>query len=267
MKIIGYLLTLLLLCHCVRNTYINSDSQTADRHRSRYKGRVVGKYTLPNRTNMFEIAKQLEKKQIFSKDEFLSAANSKNVSYSLLRENVENLEGYLYPKTYTITEDMDAKELVRIMVRNFLRIYEELSRFSSDFSRHEVVTLASIVEQESLQNWEKPRIASVFHNRLQVGMRLQSDPTVYYGILRETGVMPSRLYKSDFKTPTAYNTYTVEDFPAGPISNPDRTSLQAVLKPEKTSYYYFVSQNNGTHAFNRDFEGHKRAVRAYKRNR
>lgn len=267
MKIIGYLFTLLVLCHCARNTYIDSYSQAEDRYKPRYRGRVVGTYTLPIRTNMFEIAKQLENKQIFSKDEFLSVANNKNISYSLLRENVENLEGYLYPKTYTITEDMNAKELVRIMVRNFLRIYEELSRFPSDFSRHEVVTLASMVEQESLQDWEKPRIASVFYNRLQIGMRLQSDPTVAYGILRETGVKPSRLYRSDFKTPTAYNTYTVEDFPAGPISNPERNSLQAVLKPEKTSYYYFVSQNNGTHAFNKDFEGHKRAVRSYKRNR
>ena len=216
---------------------------------------------------MFEIAEQLENQKIFSKDEFLSAASNRNFTFSLLRENIESLEGYLYPKTYTVTEDMDAKELIRIMVRNFLRVYEELSRFQSDFSRHEVVTLASIVEQESLKNWEKPRIASVFHNRLQIGMKLQSDPTVTYGIFRETGVKPSRLYKSDFKEPTLYNTYTIEDFPIGPISNPHRTSLQAVLKPEKTSYYYFVSQNNGTHAFNKDFEGHIRDVRTYKRNR
>ena len=267
MKIIGYLFIILLLCHCARNTSPHINSYKTTEERSRYRGKTVGTYTLHNRTNMFEIAEQLEDQKLFSKNEFLSAASNRSFTFSLLRDNVESLEGYLYPKKYTITEDMTAKELMRIMVRNFLRVYEELSRFRSDFSRHEIVTLASIVEKESLKKWEKPRIASVFFNRLQIGMRLQSDPTVSYGILREEGYMPSRLHKSDFKKRNPYNTYTVEDFPAGPISNPDRTSLQAVLKPEKTSYYYFVSQNNGTHAFNRDFEAHKRAVRAYKRNR
>lgn len=265
MKISGYLLIILFLCHCARNTYRVSYSSTIDRVRP--KGKVVGTYTVHNRTNMFEIANQLENQQIFSKDKFLEAATNKYFVFSLLRDDVESIEGYLYPKTYTITEDMDTKELIRIMVSNFLRVYEGLSFSQLDYSRHEVVTLASMVEQESLKDWEKPRIASVFHNRLQIGMKLQSDPTVSYGILRETGHMPSRLYKSDFKTYTSYNTYTVKNFPAGPISNPDRISLQAVLKPENTSYFYFVSQNNGTHAFNKDFEGHKRDVRAYKRNR
>ena len=265
MKISGYLLILLFLCHCARNPYIENYSSTLEESRSR--GKALGTYTLSNRTNMFEIAKQLEHKRLFSKDEFLEATTNKSFVFSLLRDNVESAEGYLYPKTYTITEDMDAKDLIRLMVNNFLRVYEGLSYSQSYFARHEVVTLASIVEQESLKNWEKPRIASVFHNRIEIGMKLQSDPTVSYGILKETGSKPSRLYKSDFKTHTDYNTYTVEDFPAGPISNPDRHSLQAVLKPERTSYFYFVSQNDGTHAFNTDFEGHKRDVRSYKRNR
>lgn len=265
MKIIGYLLFFLLLCNCARQAHFGS-YDTVEKT-SRHRGNPVGAYTLPNRTNMFEIAKQLEDLRLFSEDEFLSAATNRNFAFSLLRDNVESLEGYLYPKKYTITEDMSAKDLIRIMVNNFSRVYDGLSRSRSYFSRHEVVTLASMVEQESLKDWEKPRIASVFHNRLQIGMRLQSDPTVYYGILRETGVRPSRLYKSDFKEYTSYNTYKVEDFPAGPISNPDQTSLQAVLKPEKTSYYYFVSQNDGTHAFNREFEDHLKDVQHYRRTR
>ena len=265
MKIIGTLLFFLLLCNCARQTYIGSHSTTVET--PRHRGEPIGTYTLSNRTNMFEVAEQLENLQLFSKDEFLSATTNRNFAFSLLRDNVESLEGYLYPKKYTITDDMSVKDLIRIMVNNFSSVYKGLSRSRSYFSRHEVVTLASMVEKESLQDWEKPRIASVFHNRLQIGMRLQSDPTVYYGILRKTGVKPSRLYKSDFKAHTTYNTYTVEDFPAGPISNPDRNSLQAVLKPEKTSYYYFVSQNDGTHAFNREFEDHIKAVRVYKRNR
>lgn len=266
MKIVAYLFFFLLLCNCApREIYVGSYKNIEDT--TRYRGKAVGTYKLPNRTNMFEVAEQLENQQLFSKDEFLSAATNRNFAFSLLRDNVESLEGYLYPKTYTITEDMSVKDLVRIMVNNFSRVYEGLSRSRSYFSRHEVVTLASMVEQESLKDWEKPRIASVFHNRLQIGMRLQSDPTVYYGILRQTGVKPSRLYKSDFKEYTSYNTYKVEDFPAGPISNPDRTSLQAVLKPEKTSYYYFVSQNDGTHAFNREYEDHLEDVRYYRSTR
>ncbi len=259
-------MVLFFLCHCARNAYIGGYERRIERLSSS-GGKVIGAYTLANRTNMFTAAEQLERRRLFRKDEFLSTIDNANFVFSLLRDNVESLEGYLYPRTYTITEDMTAKDLARAMVQNFLRVYEELPHRHSYFSRHEIVTLASIVEQESLKDWEKPRIASVFYNRLQIGMKLQSDPTVSYGILREEGSMPSRLYRSDFTKKNPYNTYTVENFPAGPISNPDRSSLSAALEPEKTSYYYFVSQNDGTHAFNRDFEGHKKDVRAYKRNR
>ena len=265
MKISGYLLVLFFLCHCARNAYVGSYERRVERPRA--GGKVVGAYTLKNRTNMFTVADQLEQRRLFRRDEFLSIAVDANFVFSVLRDNVDSLEGYLYPKTYTITEDMSAKDLARVMVQNFLRVYERLSHRSSYLSRHEIVTLASIVEQESLKDWEKPRIASVFYNRLQIGMKLQSDPTVSYGILREEGFMPSRLYRDDFRKKNPYNTYTVKDFPAGPISNPDDRSLSAALEPEKTSYYYFVSQNDGTHAFNKDFEGHKKDVRAYKRNR
>jgi len=181
MKITRFLLSFFLLCHCApRQVYFGNALEET----TRYRGRTIGTYTLPKRTNMFEIAEQLENQQLFSKNEFLSATTNRSFAFSLLRDNVENLEGYLYPKTYTITEDMSVKDLIRIMVNNFSRVYEGLSRSRSYFPRHEVVTLASMVEKESLKDWEKPRIASVFHNRLQIGMKLQSDPTVYYGILK-----------------------------------------------------------------------------------
>ena len=145
-------------------------------------------------------------------------------------------------------------------------MYEGLSHSQSYLNRHEVVTLASIVEKESLKDWEKPRIASVFHNRLQIGMKLQSDPTVSYGILRKEGSMPPA------STRRFCGGKPLQHLQGGrssrrPYLNPDQSSLSAVLKPEQTSYYYFVSQNDGTHAFNKDFEGHKRDVRSYKRNR
>ena len=188
------------------------------------------------------------------------------VTFLILRKRVESLEGYLYPGTYEITRDMYAADLVEQMVSRFLDVYNELSAYSNlDWSRHEVATLASIIEKEALKDSEKLTISSVFHNRLNAGMKLQSDPTVYYGVLRETGVLPAKVGRSGFKVDTAYNTYTRSGFPAGPISNPDYESLKAVLYPKKTDYFYFVSRNDGSHAFNASFKGHLRDVNYYQR--
>ena len=222
--------------------------------------------TFHNRMNMFDMAQKLEKEKIMDGDEFLRIAMDDDMAFVLLKRRAESLEGYLHPGTYTLTRDTSAQDLVEEMVQRSLQAYEEATQYSNlSWSRHEVVTLASMIEKEALKEEEKPVISSVFHNRLNAGMKFQSDPTVYYGVLRETGSLPQKVGRSGFKIDTPYNTYTRESFPAGPISNPNYESLRAVLYPERTDYFYFVSKNNGTHAFNKTYQQHLRDVQYYQR--
>ena len=140
--------------------------------------------------------------------------------------------------------------------------WEALAK-SRGLSRHQVVTLASIIEKETGSPEERPLISSVFHNRLKQKMRLQSDPTVIYGIANFNG----NLTRRDLKTPTPYNTYTIKGLPPGPIANPGRQSLEAALFPAESKFRYFVSKNDTTHYFSETLKEHNRAVRKYQRGR
>ena len=128
-----------------------------------------------------------------------------------------------------------------------------------DMSVHQVVTLASIIEKETGAAFERPLIASVFHNRLAKGMRLSSDPTVIYGIKNFDG----NLTRKHLKTATPYNTYLNKGLPPGPIANPGLASLEAALYPAETDYLYFVSKKDSTHQFSTTLKEHNRAVRKY----
>jgi UPF0755 protein len=143
----------------------------------------------------------------------------------------------------------------------FTPAWEKQARMSG-MSIHEVVTLASIVEKETGKAEERPLIASVFLNRLERNMRLESDPTVIYGLKAFSG----NLTRRDLQTPTAYNTYTFKGLPPGPIANPGKASLEAVLYPAKEPYLYFVSKNDGSHHFSRTFAEHRKMVRKYQLN-
>ncbi|MEN0002209.1 MAG: endolytic transglycosylase MltG, partial [Pseudomonadota bacterium] len=125
----------------------------------------------------------------------------------------------------------------------------------------EFVTLASIVEKETGVAEERPRVASVFINRLNRGMRLQSDPTIIYGIFGGEGKPADRpIYRSDIDTPTDYNTYTIPALPPGPIAIPGRASLEAVANPAQTTDLFFVADGTGGHAFAETLEEHNRNV-------
>ena len=231
------------------------------------QGKVITyKVTFTEGMNMFEMAQILEETKLITAQEFLNVCKNPQWIQSLLGESLESLEGYLYPETYQLTKGMSAQTLVQKMVKEFLKNYNSLSSsIGSLFSRHQVVILSSLVEKETGASWERPRIASVFHNRFKIGMKFQSDPTILYGILRKTGKMPNNIRKKDITAPTPYNTYTVKGFPKGPIANPGKDSLNAVLNPEKTSYYYFVSRNDGSHVFSENFKDHNKAVNQYQR--
>jgi UPF0755 protein len=131
-------------------------------------------------------------------------------------------------------------------------------------SIEEAVILASIVERETAKAEERPLIASVFLNRLAKGMRLQSDPTIIYGIVGGKGKLDRALTRNDIETLTPYNTYRIDGLPPGPISNPGRAALEAVLNPTPTDFLYFVADGSGGHAFAVTLEEHNRNVERWR---
>lgn len=177
--------------------------------------------------------------------------------------DVQHLEGYLFPETYTlIRHETDEYLVVRMMVERFLQVWKDISPNEfRELNRHQIVTLASVVEKETGAAAERPLIARVFLNRLALKMRLQSDPTVIYGIRAFNG----DLTKADLKRETPYNTYVIPALPPGPICNPGRASLEAVLHPADSNALYFVSKNDGTHFFSTNLTDHNRAVKIFQR--
>jgi UPF0755 protein len=129
------------------------------------------------------------------------------------------------------------------------------------FSRHEILTLASMIEKEAVTPDEKPLIASVFHNRLRIGMPLQSDPTAIYGVRAFAG----KVSRADILRSSPYNTYHIKGLPPGPIGNPGREALRAALHPAESGFLYFVARKNGTHQFSRSLDEHNRAIARYLR--
>ena len=176
-----------------------------------------------------------------------------------------SLEGYLFPDTYQLVRPTPGESaLIRLLVKRALAVWDDLENRPAEepgLTRHEVFTLASIVEKETGKADERPLIASVFLNRLKRNMKLQSDPTVIYGIPDYQGP----LTRTDLKTRTPYNTYQIPGLPPGPICSPGREALAAVLNPAESSYLYFVSKNDGSHQFSKSLREHNRAVRKYQR--
>ncbi len=216
------------------------------------------RFAVPEGYSIFQIAELLDKQDILAKDAFLKQC----FNPSLLRElgiNAESVEGFLSPRTYTIKPGTNAAGLIREMVSSFHKTYD---RKFAERAQHagldelEVLTLASMIEKEAVIPSERPLIASVFLNRLQKKMPLQSDPTSVYGIRAFAG----KITKQDILRNTPYNTYRIDGLPPGPIGNPGEASIEAVLLPARTPYLYFVARKNGSHHFSTTLEEHNRAV-------
>jgi UPF0755 protein len=168
------------------------------------------------------------------------------------------------PDTYLFKRGMTRRQLVEDMQAAQIKLLDEIwaARKSglAIRSKEDAVILASIVEKETGVTSERPLIASVFLNRLAKGMRLQSDPTIIYGIVGGKGKLDRPLTAADITTPTPYNTYTMNGLPPGPIANPGRAALEAVVNPPETPYLYFVADGTGGHAFAATLEEHNRNV-------
>jgi UPF0755 protein len=197
-------------------------------------------------------------------DKFLALCRDASFIRSLGIE-APTLEGYLFPETYALVRgEVSEQSLVTRMVRHFDQVWKALDKPDPlPLDRHQLVTLASIVEKETGNGEERPIIAGVFYNRLHKKMRLQSDPTTIYGLANFNG----NLTRKDLHTATPYNTYVIHGLPPGPICNPGRASLEAVLHPAEVDYLYFVSRNNGSHQFSATLEEHNRAVHRYQQTR
>ncbi|MCL2389398.1 MAG: endolytic transglycosylase MltG [Elusimicrobia bacterium] len=171
----------------------------------------------------------------------------------------ERLEGFLMPETYVLAPGTTARNMIRIMVAEFDRkVTPEMHARAEEIgmTMHEVVTLASIVEREAVVNRERPKVASVFLNRLAIGQRLESCATVQFAL----GETRPRLFYRDLRINSPYNTYLHAGLPPGPIASPGLASIKAVLWPADTNYFFFVSRGDGTHLFGRTFADHRRNI-------
>lgn len=219
--------------------------------------------TVPEGLTVQTIAGLFATKGLVDKEEFLSLAMDKGFAES---HNIDgpSTEGYLFPDTYVLSKGMGARQILDLMINRFWQVFNSLVQGRDlPMSIREIVTLASIVEKETGLAEERPVIASVFLNRLKKRMRLESDPTVIYDLKDFDG----NLTKKHLQAPSPYNTYRHLGLPPGPIANPGRASLEAVLNPAQTSYLYFVSKNDGSHFFSSTLKEHNRAVVRYQKRR
>ena len=223
------------------------------------------RFTIPEGLNMEEIAGVVEKTGICERQTFLDLCRDS----TLIREaglKARSLEGYLFPDTYLYPKTATCRQIILRMTQGFHRTFTQAWQARAKalgYSVHEIVTLASIIEKETGAAKERPIIASVFHNRLQKGMRLESDPTVIYGQDDYHG----RIRYKHLRRVTPYNTYQIQGLPVGPIASPGKAALHAALYPANTDYLFFVSKNDATHQFSKTLKAHNRAVRKYQLNR
>ncbi len=210
-------------------------------------------FTVPEGWSMKQMAEYFEQQGMFKAEEFLAAAKSiPTQKYAWLPPNLPHLEGFLYPDTYQLgaTEKPTAAQVVDQMLGQFAAIALPVYQQQSKLSLLQWVTLASIVEKESVIPQERGIISGVFHNRLKLNMPLGSDPTVEYGLgIRQTKDQPLTFAQVD--KPTPYNTYMNPGLPPTPIASPGKASLEATLRPEVTEYLYFVAKYDGTHVFSK----------------
>jgi len=217
--------------------------------------------TIPEGWTLREIAARVAAVGIGSADDFLALATDPELAARLGVE-AATLEGYLFPETYTVQAGTTPKELIRAMVEQCNRQLSPTllkAAAGQGLDRHQLVTLASIIQKEAGNNAEMPLISAVFHNRLRHGIPLQADPTVIYGIKDFDG----NLTRRHLETPTPYNTYRHRGLPPGPIASPGLTALQAAAAPAAVNYLYFVARGDGTHEFTATLKAHNQAVRRY----
>ena len=220
--------------------------------------------TVPEGSNIFDIATRVEEAHLGKRDDFLQAAAGDTTLVNDLDPGAVSLEGYLFPDTYRFAPNVTSEAILEAMVRRFRAVAEELNLKENV---HRIVTMASLIERETAVDSERPLVASVFQNRLNKKMALMTDPAVIYGLELE-GRWQGKIYESDLKRDTAYNTYLHAGLPPGPIANPGIPSLRAAMQPAPSNYLYFVAAGRdpqGHSMFSTSLDEHSRNVDGYRK--
>jgi len=225
-------------------------------------GRVrLYRITIPEGYNLRQIATLVAHPGLTIESGFLKTATDTALARAM-GIDAASFEGYLFPETYYFPKNLAPEKVISTMVNRFWLVFKPEWKKQAQalgFSIHQIVTLASIIEKETGAGFERPLISSVFHNRLQRKMRLESDPTVIYGIKDYDG----NITRKHLATATPYNTYTIKGLPPGPIASPGIEAIEAALYPADTKFLYFVSKKDRTHQFSTNIKDHNRAVQKY----
>jgi UPF0755 protein len=245
------------------------EPQTPDQIADRLlKGEILSlKITVPEGLRIEEQAPLFAAAGLGSEADFVRLARDPAFARSAGVE-ADSLEGYLFPDTYLVPKNATTEQILKLMVERFRGAWAAAEAQRDPkvaLSRHQAVTLASIVEKETGAELERPRISCVFHNRLRRDMKLQTDPTVLYSMFLRTGVFSKNIRKVDLETPHPYNTYAVKGLPPGPIANAGQAALTAALHPMLCDDLFFVSKNDGTHVFCPDLGCHEANVEKWQR--
>jgi len=220
--------------------------------------------TFPEGLTIAEMAKIYESRGFGPAADFVKAASDPSAIRDL-DPQATDLEGYLYPETYTLPRGTPAAKLIEQMVGRFRAAYSEdlqAKAREQGLTTRQLVTIASLVEEETAREQERALVAAVYRNRLEIGMGLQADPTVIYA-LQKAGKYNGNIRREHLEFDSPYNTYKYPGLPPGPIASPRRASLEATLAPADVPYIYFVSRNDGSHVFATTLAEHNRNVRQF----
>lgn len=219
--------------------------------------------TIPEGSTIKDIAGIVSKTGLATQEEMLVTMNNQRL---FEQHNIpfSSLEGYVFPETYKFTKPITPNDMLAKMLEQFNLFWtpQRTQRLvTSTLTPHEIVTIASLIEKETAVSEERPLVASVIYNRLKIGMPLQIDSTVIYGIPNFNG----NITKDDLRRPSPYNSYLNLGLPPSPICNPGAASLEAALNPAETDLLFFVARGDGTHQFSRSPKEHERAVVQYQK--
>jgi UPF0755 protein len=220
--------------------------------------------TFPEGLTLQEMARIFEQQGFGKAAAFIQAARDTTAVRDIDSE-AKDLEGYLFPETYSLPRDTSPVRLVQLMVGRFRQLFtaeKQQAALAAGLTPRQAVTLASLVEKETAVASERPVVAAVYLNRLKIGMAMQADPTVIYALQR-AGRYDGNLRRDDLLFDSPYNTYRYPGLPPGPIASPGLPSLEATVGPAKVDYLYFVSRNDGSHVFARTLAEHNENVRTF----
>ena len=208
-----------------------------------------------------KIAGYLGQKMDFDSTDVMLLATDKKF---LIKNKIEanSLEGYLYPDTYFFFKGETEKSILLELLKHNKEFWKKSFKnraMELGYSAHEILTLASIIEGEAIYDSERPKISAVYHNRLNINMKLQADPTIQY-IIEDA---PRRIFNRDLKRKSPYNTYLHKGLPPGPINSPGRKSILAALYPEENDFLFFVAKGDGYHTFSTNERDHNKAKRKF----